>query len=282
MDYRQFLRERSTPILPLPTHIPFQSSLPKPPSAVLFDVYGTLFASVTGDVGVRATPADSADESIRRLFERYGIRLSGEEAKRKFKDYILSEHARLNAHGVLYPEIRVEELWQTVLGVDEERAKEIAAQYEAIVNAVYPMPYFEETLLFLKERNVILGIISNAQFYTERLFDVFLPRPLEDYGFRSDLLLFSWRYREAKPSPALFEMAVQTLLEQGVRADEALFVGNDMRNDIVPARACGMKTALFAGDMRSLRLREDDAAVRGVRPDVTLSSLNDIPLLFQS
>jgi len=36
---------------------------------------------------------------------------------------------------------------------------------------------------------------------------------------------------------------------------QVLYVGNDMKSDIIPAKKCGFKTALFAGDKRSLRTR---------------------------
>ena len=47
-----------------------------------------------------------------------------------------------------------------------------------------------------------------------------------------------------------------------------------MRNDIAPAAALGFRTALFAGDRRSLRLREEDAL--GVTPDAIITSLDQI------
>ena len=46
-----------------------------------------------------------------------------------------------------------------------------------------------------------------------------------------------------------------------------------MLNDIMPAQQLGMRTALFAGDARSLRLRLEDPRVEGVRPDVVLTEL---------
>jgi putative hydrolase of the HAD superfamily len=55
--------------------------------------------------------------------------------------------------------------------------------------------------------------------------------------------------------------------------DQVLYVGNDMRNDICPAAATGFHTALFAGDKRSLRLREDDRKCARTRPDIIITDL---------
>ena len=62
----------------------------------------------------------------------------------------------------------------------------------------------------------------------------------------------------------------------GISAAEALYVGNDMLNDITPAHALGFRTALFAGDARSLRLRENDERVAGIEPDLVLTDLAQI------
>ncbi|GHT78050.1 hypothetical protein FACS1894130_03980 [Spirochaetia bacterium] len=52
-------------------------------------------------------------------------------------------------------------------------------------------------------------------------------------------------------------------------------VGNDMLNDTVPA--AGFKTLLFAGDGRSLRLRQDNPLTEDVRPTAVIRRLADIP-----
>jgi putative hydrolase of the HAD superfamily len=53
-------------------------------------------------------------------------------------------------------------------------------------------------------------------------------------------------------------------------------VGNDMLKDIWPAARLGCKTALFAGDRRSLRLREDDERCRELEPDLVVDDLSQL------
>ena len=53
-----------------------------------------------------------------------------------------------------------------------------------------------------------------------------------------------------------------------------------MLNDIYPAAMCGMNTALFAGDARSLRLREDHPDCQGLSADLVITDLRQIPVLI--
>ena len=57
-----------------------------------------------------------------------------------------------------------------------------------------------------------------------------------------------------------------------------LYIGNDMLKDIWPAAELEMKTALFAGDKRSLKWRRDDNRCKNLQPDLVLTKL---PQLLQ-
>jgi putative hydrolase of the HAD superfamily len=49
-----------------------------------------------------------------------------------------------------------------------------------------------------------------------------------------------------------------------------------MLNDIYPAHLLGFKTALYAGDQRSLRRRENDSRCQSLTPDRVITSLDQI------
>lgn len=49
-----------------------------------------------------------------------------------------------------------------------------------------------------------------------------------------------------------------------------------MLKDVWPAQAVGFRTALFAGDARSLRKRDEDERIRGVVPDLVVTELSQI------
>ena len=74
----------------------------------------------------------------------------------------------------------------------------------------------------------------------------------------------------------MFNVAAEELEKMGVSAHSVLYVGNDMLNDIYPAKKTGFKTALFAGDARSLRLREKNPKCKDLSADIIITDLIQI------
>ncbi len=261
---------------PVPTELSPGGRIHAPLKAVLFDIYGTLFISGSGDIGVaekRSHPSDA----LLSLCERFQIPWSPADMTRKLFAAIKETHRRQKAAGVDHPEIEIDRIWQCLLGwQDMGRVRQVAAAYEWVVNPTYPMPGLDPVLRTLRGRGILMGIISNAQFFTPRLFETFLGTDTEHLGFASDLTLFSYEHGCAKPSPTLFDLALSRLEALGVAPDAALYVGNDMRNDICPASRAGLQTALFAGDRRSLRLHAEDPAIQKITPDLIVTDLRQI------
>jgi putative hydrolase of the HAD superfamily len=100
-------------------------------------------------------------------------------------------------------------------------------------------PHVRSTLNILRER-MPLAIVSDGQSSYARgelhkvgLTGYFNPIVVSgDHGYR-------------KPDPRLFQMALDGM---GVRAENALYVGNDMHRDIYGAREMGMGTVMFESD----------------------------------
>lgn len=89
-----------------------------------------------------------------------------------------------------------------------------------------------------------------------------------------------------KPDPAIFRWALERL---GVLPEEAVFVGDRLRDDIAGARGVGMRTILcrrfrdeLDGPEREEALRMGGRAVRGLRPDHAIGSLDELPPLLAS
>jgi putative hydrolase of the HAD superfamily len=247
--------------------------------AALFDIYGTLFCSAAGDIASGADEYGTAEnlDPLAALFNR-----TGAELRAYFRAAVEKRH-RESPHP--YPEVRVEEIWTAFLEEAGASAtftgdgEELALRYELAVNPVYPMPGVLETLRALKRRGCILGIISNAQFFTPLLFDAFFGAGPGELGFDPDLLIYSFEAGEAKPSAALFAGAVERLGERGISPESCVYTGNDMLNDIYAAAGAGFKTLLFAGDRRSLRLRgfpREGGPGSGGPPTGIIRNLTDI------
>jgi putative hydrolase of the HAD superfamily len=244
--------------------------------AVLFDVYGTLLISGAGEIG-RGCASTLQREQLRQLLRRYAIGVSPEHLKRAFEEAVQASHTASRQEGVDYPEVDIVQIWQHVLGVaDLAWIAEFALEYELLTNPVDPMPGVNDLLNAIRAADISMGLISNAQCYTTFVLEGLLGRSLANCGFNRHLLFYSWMEGHAKPSRVMFERARSALREMAIPAASVLYVGNDMRNDIVPAASVGFNTALFAGDQRSLRLRESDADCRHVTPDVIVTDLRQL------
>jgi putative hydrolase of the HAD superfamily len=282
------LRRHAHPLSPIPTGQ--QARLIRLPGirAVLFDLYGTLFVSASGDIA--SSDGETRSRALGEALEAVGIpadRITADQAAEVLVEAIARAHKRLKERGVAYPEVEIRSIVGEVLeylhargfgGEKPTRAfcEALAVEYECRSNPTWPMPGLTETLRDLKEREVSLGIVSNAQFFTPLLFPAYLDKSLSHLGFDPDLCVFSFRLLEAKPSPRLFGQALEVLTRRGIEPEHVLYVGNDRVNDIWPAAQIGMRTALFAGDSRSFRPREADPRIRGVGEDVLLTDLRQL------
>ena len=261
---------------PIPSLHPTGGGLVKPVRAVLFDIYGTLIISDSGDIGT-APKKFQGGSGHEDLVRRHGIEASLEQIAEQLFESIHADHERQKKAGIVYPEVRIDEIWQRILGwQDQNRIREFALDYEWTVNPSYPMPGLDETLRAIRRRGLVMGIISNAQFFTPLLFRWFLGASPEELGFAPDLTVYSYQCGEAKPSGMLFNCCANRLNAKGLSPESVVYVGNDILNDIMPAAQVGWQTTLFAGDQRSLRLRRDREECRLVRPHLVISDLRQL------
>jgi len=264
------------PLSPLPTSLNPSKKLKEKVKCILFDVYGTLFISGSGDISI-ARQQSRLTQNLKNLLSRYQIKKKPQIVLDDFFSAIDIEHERLKKKGVDFPEVKIDRIWMRVLEIEElDAVRAFAVEFELIVNPVYPMPNLEKMLSNCKKSKILMGIISNAQFFTPYLFTWFLYLSPEDLGFKSDLIFYSYKSGHAKPSPFMFEAAAKNLRNIDISAHSVLYIGNDMLNDIYPAKMVGFKTALFAGDARSLRLRKNHPRCQNLSADIVITDLVQI------
>lgn len=278
--YEAVIRNRSV-LEPLPTEAePKLENLPGI-KAVIFDVYGTLVVSGSGDVGA----ADGSDrgDKIGEALLASGIRLDGvkppsiEDLHREIRR---SNEARLSDR-CPKPEVDIVESWrQTLIGcgidVSTEQCNRLAAEYESRANPTWPMPGAETLLERLSQSELKRGIVSNAQGFTLSLVSNLVGQIGGDLVFDPNLCVFSNRYRQAKPGPRLFGVLCDGLTRVGIRPEESIYVGNDRLNDVWAASQAGMRTAWFAGDRRSMRTRDEDPRLATLGHDIVLTELTQL------
>jgi putative hydrolase of the HAD superfamily len=264
------------PIYPLPSSLGQSGKVEGKIKAILFDLYGTLFISGSGDISM-AKKESPQTEKLEKLLYNFGIQKEPQTVLRQFFTAIENQHELLKRKGVDFPEVEIDQIWMRVLENDDlETVRTFAIEFELIANPVYPMPHLEKMLSVCRDLNVLMGIISNAQFYTPYLFNWFLDSNPENLGFHPDLILYSYKFGYSKPSTFMFQVAAGKLKNMDVPTHSAIYFGNDMLNDIYPAKKTGFKTGLFAGDARSLRLRENDPKCKDLSADIVITDLSQI------
>ncbi len=285
-DFCTIIRSNSRPLRPVATNETPRLARIDGIRSVLFDVYGTMFISGSGDVGtaMETSRASALTAALTKMLVEF--RGDAEKAAAILSKTIGGHHKRSREQGVEYPEVDITAVWDEVLDkfgqqdwIDRDQkidSSELAVQFEVRANPVWPMPHVDDCLDDLRSAGMALGIVSNAQFFTLDLFQALLGKSLNELAFNANLCFYSYQYGQAKPGLYLYELARESLESRGIKPSEVLYIGNDMLNDVMPAQAVGFRTALFAGDGRSLRWRVGDERIRNIEADIVIIDLNQI------
>lgn len=281
---------------PLPTQMKPCFQQDSSIKACVFDVYGTLLISDSGDIeeseittGNMKTALDAAGiELVPRGPESLNILT---EMLESFKREVALVHQRDKADDKPFPEIDILSIWEQII-LDHSNKNNLVLNgslcikcftfvFEVLSNRIYPMPGMLEVISCLAGRQIPLGIVSNAQFYTPVILNYFMNGSVTDSDlvppFDDELTIFSYKCKRSKPDSYLFEMLKDRCrMKYGIYPDEILFVGNDMFRDVYPAHLAGLKTVLFAGDMKSLRMREEITELKSITPDSIITDLRQV------
>ena len=158
-------------------------------------------------------------------------------------------------------------------------AGRLDAAIEAIgrcwVGALVPTPGAVEAVTELRGRGFRLGLVSNV-WLPPKVCRQELQR--EGFGELLDFAVFSCEVGFRKPSPVIYEAALQAAFPDGRPADlsRALFVGDSPSCDVIAPARLGMKTVLV-DSVRGLWLETDHAAVR---PDLRVRAVADLPAVL--
>lgn len=139
---------------------------------------------------------------------------------------------------------------------------------EAFAESFAPLmqidPYVPKLLKQLKQKGKYkIGLVSNFAHQHA------VGKTLEQFGIAKyfDTLTISGKIGWRKPSPKIFEKALQAL---GVNASETVFVGDSAKHDIEGAKKCGIKTILVKKESNN----EDEETGN---PDKRIFDLRELP-----
>jgi putative hydrolase of the HAD superfamily len=111
------ISELSRPMEPVPTGVKPELHPIDGVETVLFDIYGTLLISGSGDVGTAAA-TDSA-EALEQALIAAGYEGDFDRAGRlgpaMMKAEIAQEHASAKANGIDFPEVDISKVWKNVI-----------------------------------------------------------------------------------------------------------------------------------------------------------------------
>jgi putative hydrolase of the HAD superfamily len=255
-SYREIIRRHSRPLQPLDTEEPSRRGSLQPIDAVLFDIYGTLLISGSGDIG--GGDASARGEAVAAALQAVGVVLRGppEMALQVWRAEIDRRHQEARQAGVDFPEVDILEVWRGALaewtargwtapasGVD---LAALAVEFEVRANPVWPMPGMLQTLETLRAAGKTLGVISNAQFFTRETFPALVERTLDDLGCEPDLQFYSYQHARAKPSLALYTM-------QSTKSHSFLTTTSARRRGVAFGRRCSPATRAVCAAARAIR-----------------------------
>ncbi len=203
--------------------------------AVFFDLYQTL-------VGYNPP----REEIGARVLRDFGIEIKPEELSRPMTvadEYFITENARSPIRQ-RSPEdraaafTRYQALMLKEAGV-KSSPKLIATIIDKWRNSSFKLVLFDDVtpvLVSLKQRGLVLGLISNV--------DSDITPILKDLGLAPlmDVVATSLDTGHTKPQPEIFREAVT---RAGVKAGEALFVGDQYQIDVLGAEKAGLKGLLL-------------------------------------
>jgi putative hydrolase of the HAD superfamily len=206
---------------------------------IVFDAVGTL---------IEATPGVAT--AYRDVGRRFGADLSLDEVRQRFRAAFAQTETRdlgdtvksTGQRGIETSEEIEEQRWRRIVAEVLPEASDLEACFQELFEH-FSRPEswrcFEDVTPcfdWLRGTDSRLAVASNFDARLHIICDRLPPLPALERRFVSSEVGFR------KPAPEFFEVVLEAL---ECRADEVLFVGDDLTNDIVGPRSVGMPAVLL-------------------------------------
>lgn len=206
-----------------------RNKVPKGTKAVFFDAGGTLFR-----------PFPSVGHHYSEVASRYGCKVSSVNIEQAFHR-VWHHHDKIGDLKSHLNEKNEKAFWRRVV---TEVFKDFGgvSPFDPFFDELHDLfarpevwrffPDAEEVLQALKERGYILGLVSN---WDSRLIKLCEGLGLDRF---MDFKVISAIFGAAKPDPKIFREALR---KAGIRANEAVHIGDSLEDDIRGAHLAGIK-----------------------------------------
>lgn len=268
---------------------------------VSWNIYGTLLSITSGNLFFEHPQKFIMDIALDKTVQEFKMwgsmsRKPGQPSEYMGEIYkrVLDALRLAPSPGEKHPELLAERVWEGILkklfqkeykfdagfyGSLNEYARKVAYFFHASLQGTAAYPGAARAVEHAHSCGVKQGLLADAQCFTT----VQLQRGLASQSavrvqdaFDKNLRSLSCDIGGRKPSERLFKHFLQAAAQQGVAPPQILHIGSRIMEDIAPARKCGMRTALFAGDKESLQATTAQLKDAATRPDVLLTELSQV------
>jgi hypothetical protein len=305
-QYARYLDSRRLP-WPAPPEVappkarPYLVRLPNI-RAVTWSVYGTLLAISGGELYFEHPDQFVMDVALDKTVQEFKMWASMSRKPGQPANYLQTIYSNLLAEQQLAqggidknPEIVADRLWESFIKKLIQKDYQVDAGFYGSLNEFgQKVAYFfhsslqgtacyagaAEALRHVVDSKLSQGLLADGQVFTP----VQMQRGLaqQSPGVQLEELLpsrfhvLSYQVGVRKPSLDLFRRGLAVFAQEGISADQILHIGSRILSDVAPARRVGMKTGLFAGDKAGLQATPEQMKDPNTRPDVLITSLEQI------
>jgi len=215
-------------------------------TAVTFDLWQTLLIDTREQGRARAqVRLEGAQAALRQFGEEYDVEHIREAYRACYRQCHQIREQNLDVSFRQQVEMFIGNISPGLLArLPQEIVAEISRTYadSFFVHPPTTHPQAQRVLAGVKELGMRIGLISNTGMTPGVTFRTYLDQQgLLQYF---DALTFSDEVMLAKPSLEIFRLTAQSL---GVHPTQVIHVGDHVENDVVGAKACGLKTVWVEG-----------------------------------
>jgi putative hydrolase of the HAD superfamily len=234
--------------------------------AVLFDYGHTLISFVPAEDNLLACYGQ-----VVQILEANAIRQVPaaeqmvEEVARRVERLVRESYARQELDEVDVVELFDGSLRNLGVLLDRAGVRRIAEmEHRALLSGLTIEPQNLDVLRRLRGRGLKIGLVSNAHFLPD-----LMREDISRLGIAElvDDAVFSAEIGVRKPHPVIFDKVLNAV---GVRAAEAIFVGDRLHDDIGGAQKVGMRGVL------TRQFRQEEIDGQPVRPDHVIEALPEL------